>query len=344
MPEIAQYQKYVLLERKLWRTNDHWRIFRILEGLTQFAAILAGTFFFFALLEGIIHFSSAVRLGMIFILLAEVTAGAVFYVFKPILESTTIEQVARHIENKFPQLDNCLINAVLLAKDKRVPEPYFLERMMDEVGSLSQEFDFSSSVNKRKFANMALSCLLCVVFLMGYVLFFPERFSNAVVRIVKPYANVEAVGSVVIKEVLPGDTEIVSGSNLTVQAVVPRAPISDVNARLFYRFKDNEQKEEIRTLRRTEADIYTATIPEVKIPLTYYVSIENSTSRQYNVEVLARPLVTRIDLSYKYPEYTRLEPLTLENSDGNIRAPVGTEVTIGAWTNRPPRRLISRVW
>jgi len=335
MPEIAQYQNYIALEKKLWRTNDHWRIFRILEGLARFAAILAGTFFFFALLEGIIHFSSTVRLGMILVLVAELVAGAAFYIFKPILESTTIEQVARHIENKFPQLNNGLINAVLLARDEKIPEPYFLERMMDEVGSLSQKFDFNSSVDKRKFANMALSCLLCVLFLMGYVLFFPERFSNAVARIVKPYANIEAVGSVVIKEVLPGDTEIVSGSNLTVQAVVPRAPISDISARLFYRFKDNQQKEEIRTLRRTAADKYSATIPEVKIPLTYYVRIENSTSRQYKVEVLARPLITRIDLSYKYPEYTRLEPVTVENSDGNIRAPVGTEVTINAWTNRP---------
>jgi len=334
MTSISEYPSYVELEKKLWRVNDHWRVFRVLEGLVHFAAILVGALFLFCLLEGIFHFTFWVRLLMLLAMIIVAAGGLAYFVFRPILSATSLAQVARHVENKYPELDNGLINALLLAEDDRVPEPYFVARLADEVVQKSRDVDFGASIDKKRFERLSLSCAVCVALLLGYMFLFPARFTNALFRILRPGANIAAVGNVVIKETEPGDTEIVSGSDLAVSVTVERAPLKDLGAKLFYRFEDTEQ-EEIRTLYLGEQFTYKATVPEVKIPLTYYVSLGSTISKKYKVDVLPKPLVTRIDLTYHYPDYTKLPDVTLENCDGNIKAPIGTRVTIMAEANRP---------
>jgi len=74
--------------------------------------------------------------------------------------------------------------------------------------------------------------------------------------------------------------------------------------------------------------MYSYTMPGVRSSLRYHVEIGGTESRKYTVTIVRRPSVKRIELSYRFPKYTGLEPVKVENSDGTIQAVRGTKVRL----------------
>jgi hypothetical protein len=66
----------------------------------------------------------------------------------------------------------------------------------------------------------------------------------------------------------------------------------------------------------------------------YHVEAGSASSRAYTVEALRPPRVTRIDLHYSYPVFTRLPPRQ-EVDGGDIYGPAGTTVRLLVHTDKP---------
>jgi len=336
MTSLTEYANYLELEQRLYKTRSRWRGFLIAENAFLFAALALGVFFFAVLLEGLFHFGPNGRWFLFITVFSVAGFSLIRWGLIPLFREPSIEEVARHIERAFPEIDNGLINMVLLAKDPFAKGSIFLPLIVDEVYHRSRDKNFEASIETERITRRGLISGLFLAFIALYVLLFPARFSSAFSRVTRPWANVAAVGGIVIKSVVPGDCEIVAGSDLTIDVEIENPPVNEISANIFYEFSNGSSR--TGTLLRPDPyrrDLYRFSLAEVKLPLSYYVRMGDTESRTFNVSVVPRPLITGIDLHYEYPEYTGLEPYTEENSSGNITAPVGSFVTVEARTNRP---------
>lgn len=77
--------------------------------------------------------------------------------------------------------------------------------------------------------------------------------------------------------------------------------------------------------------------------LRYFVTAADATSDIYVVHVLHRPVVTRFQISYTYPEYLGIAAAQVENTDGVLIAPAGTRADISVVGNEPLARAVLRI-
>jgi hypothetical protein len=91
-----------------------------------------------------------------------------------------------------------------------------------------------------------------------------------------------------------------------------------------------------RPMRRDGAG-YVFDWPKVDADFRYRVAAGALTSPEYQVSALDAARVTRIDLDYTFPEFTKLPPRHDEDT-GDIFGPAGTTVRIKVHTDKPVRR------
>ncbi len=130
-------------------------------------------------------------------------------------------------------------------------------------------------------------------------------------------------------EVLPGNDGIRKGGTLNVRARMqgfdPEA------ASVHARFGDAEwQSVPMSDLNEG----FEFTFYSVREPLEYYVSAANVRSETFEVRVVDLPVVEKLTLTYRYPEWTGKEP-NVEDPGGDVRAIGDTTVEVRIAADRP---------
>ena len=143
--------------------------------------------------------------------------------------------------------------------------------------------------------------------------------------------------------VSPGNAKILSGQNQLVDVKVSGRFVPTVT--LYYKQGESERNADVEAsgnVNWKEVDMmpavgekrkFTYELFNITQTLQYYVTGKNSKSEIYTINVYEMPKITQVDVSYTYPEYTKLKPI-VQQGDGNIRAVVGTTVQIRATTNK----------
>lgn len=140
----------------------------------------------------------------------------------------------------------------------------------------------------------------------------------------------------------PGDTKIRLGDSLLVTANA-RGFESDFAQLHIKRLPAEDAVEtgsstngnwEIVEMNRQPDGGFSFTLYGVSNPLEYYVSSAFTKSDRYNVEVVIPPKVESIQLSYRFPDWTRQEPVTVAKGD-DIAAVEGTQVDLLITTDKP---------
>jgi len=88
---------------------------------------------------------------------------------------------------------------------------------------------------------------------------------------------------------------------------------------------------------RREGAVYVVDWPTVEADFRYRVVAGALTSPEYQVSAIDAARVTRIDLEYAFPAFTKMAPRH-EEDGGDIFGPAGTTVTIRVHTDKPVRR------
>src|SRR5690606_1458356 len=131
-------------------------------------------------------------------------------------------------------------------------------------------------------------------------------------------------------EVIPGDDTVRRGGDLALQAraegFVPR------DMQVFAQFASNDSWQTASMTRSGEG--FEFTFFALREPLRYYVSAAGIRSPVYTVDVVDLPRINNIKLTYRYPEWSGLEPRTVDPG-GDIRAVAGTEVDLEVHTDSP---------
>jgi len=325
----ASYDR--LIGRVFW-VKQRWRAISILEGIFRFLTVLLGGLVVFAAAEAIFHFPSIVRLIMLLAWIAASATAAAYYIFGSILHEWTEEEVALHVEKALPDISNGLINAVRLGKEEHIPSPSMVARAMEEIDGRVREYRLADAIDRRPLIRYALISLLLVLVCIAGFTMFRARLANAIERLVRPTDEVPAIGNVIIESVEPGDTTVVSGDDLTIRTTIKNPKGRVVSASLYVRTGKGEEVAQAMT--SVNEVTFATDIPEIKVPLSYRVVVGTTQSKRYHVRVAQKPIVTAIEVQYKYPEYTGLKPYTDPQSDGNLKAIRGTHISMKIGMNK----------
>ncbi|HRR81427.1 MAG TPA: hypothetical protein P5118_14705 [Planctomycetota bacterium] len=332
----VRYPGYDDLLDSLYRTRDWWRTIYILERVFLFVTGLFAAVLVLTLLEAHLHFSRAVRWPLLAVLAGYFAGGLAWLVFRPLFHEWTEEEVAVHVERKFPQLDNELINALQLGVDKRVESPGMVAALIQQAVRDIQAYPLRQAVETRRARRLALAAMASVLALGLWAGLAFDRFTNALQRLVFPAKNIAALGSVRILEVKPGDTRLRKGTDLEILVQTQGEPSGEVEANLRYQYADGGEAlaKALIPLRR---DLYTCRVEDVRSPLAYQVTIGGSQSKSYHVEIVEPPIIIKRSIAYTFPTYTRPAGWTNrvdEDTNGDVRAPADTTVALRFTTNK----------
>lgn len=333
----TKYQGYDDLLEAVYRTRDWWRTVYILERVFLYVAGLFGAVLGLTLLEAHVHFSRGVRWPLFVVLLAYFAGGLAWLVFRPLFREWTEEEVAVHVERKFPQLDNKLINALQLGMDVRVESPGMVAALVAQAAREVEGYPVRSAVDTRTLRRTGALAAIALLALGLWAGLAYERFSNALQRLIFPARNIAALGSVRIVEVTPGNTRLNKGSDLEVTVRTQGEGTGTIEANLYYQYADGE-KRLAKAMIPLRQDLYTCRIEGVGVPLRYQIAIGGSQSKDYWVDIVELPVIVRRSIAYEFPPYTRAAGWANrvdEDANGDVRAPADTIVTLRFTANKP---------
>ncbi len=320
--------------------------------LTGLAVVLVLGFIFNA------AFFLTTTFRIIFAVTALLALAALFFrtVVWPIITKPSTETVALQVEEKYPQLQDRLIASLQLENNLSRNREGFSTDMIQAIIRQSQEMcqdiDFKKSVDHgylkrslRYFSGAAL-----IVVMLGFV--FPSVFSETVFLLTNPTVDVARQLSYKL-DVNPKNAEVAKFSPISIEAhLFGRSLPAD--AKLHWRYEDGAVKTEdfaqSRAVKATAAiagklapddtTVLAYEFREVRRSFEYWVTAGEIESPKYQIEAVDKPRIMDVKLTYHYPKYTGMQPLVVDENDGNITALKGTEVRVEATSNKPAQTAV----
>ncbi len=326
-----------ILSQKLGCIRDRWRTSRVLSGAMILTAAASAALLLMVSAEVLFRLPGPVRWVLLLTSLLALTSAVALLVAKPMLEPIPLERVARMVELRKPELGNLLIGSLQLASAP-TPAPALAEAAVGQAVAESARLDAGVTVDRLRMKQQAkFACASLGLLLLAFAI-SPARMSSAVKRLLLPGAFVPRVGSVDILEVKPGHATMLAGSEVAIQVqIAPTGQPRHPAGRLYYREKGGSEFS--RRMESGDGVTYAYVIRNLEREISYRVEIGDSQSRYYQLRVVPRPAVTRLDFAYKYPQYTGRPAKKLTNvANREIRVPLGTEVRVTAHTNREVKR------
>lgn len=329
-PNDTRERELRLVHERLGEARRVWRLVDVGSTLLRGLTYLLLAFVIAIVVDNLWHLPGVVRMGF----LAAFGVAAVYLigvrVGRALFRPLTDEMVARHVERKYSQLDNRLINAVLLEQE-RIEDPVtrtMIDSQLDETVEAVNDCDMRTSTNRRPLWRWGKWVGGLALFIIIYAVAFTQYFNNAVRRYSAPQKNIAPITDTRLT-IEPGDTECLEGDSLVIEAhtegVLPETATVT--------FEDPEGKVTKKTM-PFEGSFFAYEFVNVQTSFTYRVRAGDARSQAYSVSVRTRPRITQFKLSYDYPDYTGLADKSESSKTGNVRALTGTRVTVQALADR----------
>ncbi len=318
------------VRRRLETLQDHQRSVWFAEGFGLLILAVVPTLGAIMLLDNAFHLHWALRttallgLAAAIVLLARRAARTIRQPLSP-------EGMAVKVEQKFPDIDNRLINALLLAEEDDAEASELIYSVVEEGGSAATKVNLHDAVPKRRMA-IGLAGSALAFLLMGlYAVLAPNHFGNALVRCLFPFGGIQPLTRTKIVAIEPKDKNVLSGDSVAIAVeLAGRVPES---AELILTPEGDEVQIVEMERQRGEKPRFRCILPDVARSLDYRVEAGDATSRTYRITVHHRPVVASIKQRLTPPAYTGLPPT--ERKGGNIQALAGSQVDLEAECSKP---------
>ncbi len=283
-----------------------------------------------AALDNLFRLPMGMRIALLLAAAAFVGRLVVIHLFRPAVRALPDDAVAVRIETAAGIRDNGIINALQLGREG--PESglsgSFARAVVRRGAAEAAKVDARRVVDLRRVGRSLAVGAGAVLLVVLYALLLPRHFANALERYARPAAFVPPVSATLL-DVTPGDASILRGEPLTVSAVARgRLPSS---ARILVSTGGDFEPSEMLF----DGRAFSFRFESVEEPFAYRVEAADASSPLFHVGVTDLPGVESLTLSYRYPRYLGLEDRTEKDATGEIRAPVGTRVTVLARLNVP---------
>ncbi|WP_442507960.1 circumsporozoite protein- membrane associated protein [Novipirellula sp. SH528] len=178
---------------------------------------------------------------------------------------------------------------------------------------------------------IAAASLMAIFFL--YAALSPKNSFQSASRLVMPIASIDPAKRVKIRDVVPGDAEVLAGRTVEVSAVVEGLRQDEP---VVCRWQLEDREAEIELIRDADSGRFAGEVSldhasSGQVP--YQIVAGDDVAGPFYLSVQDVPVVAVQSIRYVPPAYTQKQPHT--SSSAAITALDGTRVTVTARTNRP---------
>ncbi len=228
------------------------------------------------------------------------------------LLDTPRADVARHIEQAFPDLNARLLAALEQAPDIETGRLNVLQRqVIAEAMHHAMINDWSATVPGRQMTRAVLGQTAALVSFLAIGLIAMQVSSKSAAAISRSHTNNVSDQNQIPVIVEPGNAELERGSTLLVLARFQNKPPAEVTA--VWHGADGVEHQSSLT-KSLDDPVFAVRLPAVKEDLTYRIQFDGRQTSDYRITVYDLPALVRSDLKLQFPGYTRLEPQILEDA------------------------------
>jgi hypothetical protein len=246
------------------------------------------------------------------------------------LKALSRRRAARQAEAIFPEFQQRLVT--FAERDAQVREP-FIELLAADTLNVARAAEPSRLVPDRTLATFlgVGAASLCV--LVWMILAGPGYLGHGAALL---WAATPRSGSAPFYDiqVTPGDVSVRRNADQVVTAQVIGLQTEAV--RLYARYESTSKWDQVTMRPQAGASGFQFVFAGLPESVEYYVEAGPLRSRHFNIRVLDLPGVKNVRVTYRYPEWTRMQKV-VEERGGDLRAVEGTEADLEVETDRPLR-------
>jgi hypothetical protein len=243
--------------------------------------------------------------------------------------------LARLLETSDPGLDNTVVNALdfkdrLAHHEVSAASPAFMQREIEEATQRLRIQAGDTALRPVTLGRERRALLLVTLAAVALTAFAPRLMRTVAPRFIMPWGDFPPYCQTDF-DLQPGHTQVDYGANLDVSVKTSgRRPRSIALA------VESLHPREVTELPLYESvpNTYLQTIERVTADLVYYARVPGGRSKQCRVRVIKTPRIDAVRVSYRYPEYTHLRPVTRHLVDGMLKGYAGTFATLLLTSNR----------
>jgi hypothetical protein len=345
------------LESVLRDVRMRWRLKLALRGLTWILVAAIVSLLFTSIgMERLGFTPQSIVVARVIVYVAILGAAAAFLLW-PLVRRVPAERVALYLEEHEPSLDAAVATAVeqerrghpegterpkdllhrirsfaSLRMTRAAVDPHSPRAMRSEAlakGVISSALSRLRAVDRgRRVERNELqrgSAILGGLMLAAVVVLLagPSFLRHGARALFAPWRSAEAAMPYTV-DIAPGDTTIPRGGDLEIQARLGGFDAEEVT---LVATRGAADPERITMPRGTDSAQFIVRLFDLDQQTEYYVEAGPVRSPMFRIAVADLPSVKRIDLEYRYPDYTRLSPHRVEDG-GDIAAVRGTQVLV----------------
>ena len=305
--------------RARWRRKLLLRgLFRVLVGG---AVVLIGAG---VALEAL-RFTPSAILSFRIATLAVIAALAAWWIARPLMRRVTDEQVALYLEEHEPSLNSLLLSAMDAERgaDGQAQSPALVAKLVEAAIERCHEIEAGRRIDQplvRRYSLMATGAvaLALAVFALG-----PAYLRQGLSAMFAWASSLEAAAPYRIA-LTPGTGTVPRGADQLFTATLSGFTADD--AVLLVRKGDATAFERVPMI-KGDNGAFEGMVFDLDAKLEFMAEAAGVRSGTFTLDVVDLPYAQRIDLEYRFPAYTGLEPRLIEDA-GDIAVLTGTEVIV----------------
>ena len=314
-------------------------------------AIVLGVLWLVCMSDLLIQFNRAGRV-IGWVLIVTVVVVGIWRVSAAVRARRSSEAVAARIEQKFPQLDNHLINFVQFAHQSqgaRIPpaaDPQAAEQTAPRQnghGELQDEYlrrglpqwqglDFRQLKDTRRHRRAMIAFAVGLLVVAAPFLWTARGWSNSLARVLNPFSDRSASTLARLLGITPENSTVTAGNPITFTCKAEGQRGQEVWIDLW---PSDDDKSSIRVGELSgDAQSFSYALSRVTAPLAYRFRAGDARSDQYEIAVQPPLALTKLAVSIQPPDYTKVAPREFNALTDSVAALRGSEMRVTMEFNR----------
>lgn len=309
-----------------------WRVKVALRGLAVVTATGLATLLFSAYGMEAFQFSPTSVTAFRVVAWTAVLLVTLRFLVSPLARRVSDEQVALYLEEHEPDLEARVLSALEVATTREGGDepaeitrtsPVLARRVVESAIESCRKIEFGRRIERSSLQRSGGILSATVVLSLAFLLFGPGYLRHGMSALLSPTRSAEEASPYSIR-VEPGDVTVARGSDQVVKAELKGFRNEEVD--LLWRRGDGSSFEPLPMIEDGDGG-YEVLLLDLDEPTEYFVRSGGVRSDVFTIEVADLPAVERLELEYRFPDYTGLPPRTVENG-GDIAAVRGTVVRV----------------